>query len=92
VCVCQLVANAVLFMCVNGVGVFHLWHTEHAHRKSSKKRENFSRNRATQAKQKRDQVRLYTLYFIQSAECVSPSAGGSERVHAALGFGKELKC
>ncbi|KAF4111694.1 hypothetical protein G5714_008725 [Onychostoma macrolepis] len=54
----QLVANAVLFMCVNGVGVFHLWHTEHAHRKSSKKREDFSRNRATQAKQKRDQEHL----------------------------------
>uniref|UniRef100_A0A673HQ96 adenylate cyclase n=1 Tax=Sinocyclocheilus rhinocerous TaxID=307959 RepID=A0A673HQ96_9TELE len=44
----SLVANAVLFVCVNGVGVFHLWHTEHAHRKSSKKREDFSRNRATQ--------------------------------------------
>ncbi|XP_016348395.1 adenylate cyclase type 4-like [Sinocyclocheilus anshuiensis] len=54
----QLVANAVLFMCVNCVGVFHLWHTEHAHRKSSKKREDFSRNRATQAKQKRDQEHL----------------------------------
>uniref|UniRef100_A0A9J7YIL2 Adenylate cyclase type 4 n=1 Tax=Cyprinus carpio carpio TaxID=630221 RepID=A0A9J7YIL2_CYPCA len=54
----QLVANAVLFVCVNGVGVFHLWHTEHAHRKSSKKREDFSRNRATQAKQKRDQEHL----------------------------------
>ncbi|XP_016408762.1 adenylate cyclase type 4-like [Sinocyclocheilus rhinocerous] len=54
----SLVANAVLFVCVNGVGVFHLWHTEHAHRKSSKKREDFSRNRATQAKQKRDQEHL----------------------------------
>ncbi|XP_016354552.1 adenylate cyclase type 4-like [Sinocyclocheilus anshuiensis] len=54
----QLVANAVLFVCVNAVGVFHLWHTEHAHRKSSKKREDFSRNRATQAKQKRDQEHL----------------------------------
>ncbi|KAL1272117.1 hypothetical protein QQF64_031133 [Cirrhinus molitorella] len=54
----QLVANAVLFLCVNAVGVFHLWHTEHAHRKSSKKREDFSRNRATQAKQKRDQEHL----------------------------------
>ncbi|RXN25026.1 adenylate cyclase type 4-like protein [Labeo rohita] len=53
-----LVANAVLFVCVNAVGVFHLWHTEHAHRKSSKKREDFSRNRATQAKQKRDQEHL----------------------------------
>ncbi|XP_052459256.1 adenylate cyclase type 4-like [Carassius gibelio] len=54
----QLVANAVLFVCVNAVGVFHLWHTEHAQRKSSKKREDFSRNRATQAKQKRDQEHL----------------------------------
>ncbi|XP_067303732.1 adenylate cyclase type 4-like isoform X2 [Pseudorasbora parva] len=54
----QLVANAVLFVCVNCVGVFHLWHTEHAHRKSSKKREDFSKNRSTQAKQKRDQEHL----------------------------------
>ncbi|KAK9971255.1 hypothetical protein ABG768_024629 [Culter alburnus] len=54
----QLVANAVLFMCVNCVGVFHLWHTEHAHRKSSRKREDFSKNRSTQAKQKRDQEHL----------------------------------
>ncbi|XP_051757174.1 adenylate cyclase type 4-like [Ctenopharyngodon idella] len=54
----QLVANAVLFMCINCVGVFHLWHTEHAHRKSSKKREDFSKNRSTQAKQKRDQEHL----------------------------------
>ncbi len=71
VCVCQLVANAVLFMCVNGVGVFHLWHTEHAHRKSSKKRENFSRNRATQAKQKRDQVQLHS----ERRVCVSLRRG-----------------
>uniref|UniRef100_A0A9J7YX75 Adenylate cyclase type 4 n=1 Tax=Cyprinus carpio carpio TaxID=630221 RepID=A0A9J7YX75_CYPCA len=54
----QLVANAVLFVGVNAVGVFHLWHTEHAHRKSSKKREDFSRTRATQAKQKLDQEHL----------------------------------
>uniref|UniRef100_A0A8C1U8U1 adenylate cyclase n=1 Tax=Cyprinus carpio TaxID=7962 RepID=A0A8C1U8U1_CYPCA len=51
-------ANAVLFVGVNAVGVFHLWHTEHAHRKSSKKREDFSRTRATQAKQKLDQEHL----------------------------------
>ncbi|XP_077083534.1 adenylate cyclase type 4 isoform X1 [Siphateles boraxobius] len=56
--VVQLVANAVLFVCVNCVGMFHLWHTEHAHRKSSKKREDFSKNRSTQAKQKRDQEHL----------------------------------
>ncbi|XP_039524872.1 adenylate cyclase type 4 [Pimephales promelas] len=56
--VVQLVANAVLFVCVNCVGMFHLWHTEHAHRKTSKKREDFSKNRSTQAKQKRDQEHL----------------------------------
>ncbi len=38
-------------------------------------RENFSRNRATQAKQKRDQVRLYTLYFIQSQSVCLPPQG-----------------
>ncbi|XP_057187976.1 adenylate cyclase type 4-like isoform X2 [Triplophysa rosa] len=54
----QLVANAVLFVCVNCVGIFHLWHTECARRKSSKKREDFSKNRSTQAKQKRDQEHL----------------------------------
>ncbi|KAK7171282.1 hypothetical protein R3I94_001277 [Phoxinus phoxinus] len=59
--VVQLVANAVLFVCVNCVGMFHLWHTEHAHRKSSKKREDFSKNRSTQAKQKRDQEHLLLL-------------------------------
>ncbi|XP_051565417.1 adenylate cyclase type 4-like [Myxocyprinus asiaticus] len=54
----QLVANAVLFVCVNTVGVFHLWHTEHARRKFSKKREDFSQNRSTHAKKKRDQEHL----------------------------------
>ncbi|XP_073715718.1 adenylate cyclase type 2 [Misgurnus anguillicaudatus] len=54
----QLVANGVLFVCVNCVGIFHLWHTERARRKSSKKREDFSKNRALQAKQKRDQEHL----------------------------------
>ncbi|TRY65508.1 hypothetical protein DNTS_021732, partial [Danionella cerebrum] len=54
----QLVANAVLFVSVNAVGVFHLWHTEDAQRRSRKKREDFSRNRSTQAKQKRDQEQL----------------------------------
>ncbi|XP_056620140.1 adenylate cyclase type 4 isoform X2 [Triplophysa dalaica] len=54
----QLVANAVLFVCVNCVGVFHLWHTECARRNSTKKREDFSKNRSTQAKQKRDQEHL----------------------------------
>lgn len=38
----QLVANAVLFVCVNCVGVFHLWTTENDLRASSKKREEFS--------------------------------------------------
>ncbi|XP_073763900.1 adenylate cyclase type 2 [Danio rerio] len=54
----QLVANAVLFVCINATGVFHLWHTEQARRKTRKKREDFSRNRSTQAKQKRDQEHL----------------------------------
>ncbi|XP_072526300.1 LOW QUALITY PROTEIN: adenylate cyclase type 4-like [Salminus brasiliensis] len=54
----QLVANAVLFMCINVVGFFHLWLTEHARRKSSKSRETFSYNRSKRAKQKRDQEHL----------------------------------
>uniref|UniRef100_A0A146Y5A4 adenylate cyclase n=1 Tax=Fundulus heteroclitus TaxID=8078 RepID=A0A146Y5A4_FUNHE len=38
----QLVANAVLFVCVNCFGVFHLWMTENDLRASNKKREEFS--------------------------------------------------
>ncbi|XP_051981336.1 adenylate cyclase type 4-like [Xyrauchen texanus] len=54
----QLVANALLFVCVNIVGVFHLWHTEHARRTFSKKREDFSKKRFSHAKQKHDQEHL----------------------------------
>ncbi|XP_030635308.1 adenylate cyclase type 4 [Chanos chanos] len=54
----QLVANAVLFVCVNCVGVFHLWLTERAHRKSSKSRETFSANRSRRDVQKRQQEHL----------------------------------
>ncbi|KAL7841460.1 hypothetical protein SRHO_G00251510 [Serrasalmus rhombeus] len=54
----QLVANAVLFVCVNCVGFFHLWLTEHARRKSNKSRQNFSSNCSKRAKLKRDQEHL----------------------------------
>uniref|UniRef100_A0A671W1I3 adenylate cyclase n=1 Tax=Sparus aurata TaxID=8175 RepID=A0A671W1I3_SPAAU len=37
----QLIANAVLFVCVNCVGIFHLWMTEHDLRLSNQKREEF---------------------------------------------------
>uniref|UniRef100_A0A8C7QG97 adenylate cyclase n=1 Tax=Oncorhynchus mykiss TaxID=8022 RepID=A0A8C7QG97_ONCMY len=53
-----LVANAVLFLCVNCVGVFHLWLTEHAHRKSSKKKERFSAMRSQRDMQKHQQEHL----------------------------------
>ncbi|XP_041738662.2 adenylate cyclase type 4 [Coregonus clupeaformis] len=54
----QLVANTVLFLCVNCVGVFHLWQTEHAHRKSSKKKERFSAVRSQRDIQKHQQEHL----------------------------------
>lgn len=54
----QLVANAVLLVCVNCIGFFHLWMTEHARRKSTKNRETFSYNRSKRAKQKKDQEHL----------------------------------
>uniref|UniRef100_A0A673X647 adenylate cyclase n=1 Tax=Salmo trutta TaxID=8032 RepID=A0A673X647_SALTR len=54
----QLVANAVLFLCVNCVGMFHLWLTEHAHRKSSKKKERFSAMRSQRDIQKHQQEHL----------------------------------
>ncbi|XP_038158066.1 adenylate cyclase type 4-like [Cyprinodon tularosa] len=38
----QLVANAVLLVCANCIGVFHLWMTENDLRASNKKREEFS--------------------------------------------------
>ncbi|KAG9259963.1 adenylate cyclase type 4-like [Astyanax mexicanus] len=54
----QLVANTVLLVCVNCVGFFHLWLTEHGRRKSTKSRETFGYNRSKRAKQKRDQEHL----------------------------------
>uniref|UniRef100_A0A3P9MKP3 adenylate cyclase n=1 Tax=Oryzias latipes TaxID=8090 RepID=A0A3P9MKP3_ORYLA len=42
----QLVANAVLFLCVNCVGFFHLWTIERNLRISDKKREEFSQIRS----------------------------------------------
>ncbi|XP_026990835.2 adenylate cyclase type 4-like [Tachysurus fulvidraco] len=54
----QVVANAVLFLCINCVGVFHLWLTENARRKSTMSRETFSYNRSKRATQKRDQEHL----------------------------------
>ncbi|MCJ8749082.1 hypothetical protein PDJAM_G00172250 [Pangasius djambal] len=54
----KLVANAVLFVCINCVGLFHLWLTENARRKSTMSRETFSYNRSKRATQKRDQEHL----------------------------------
>ncbi|KAI5617696.1 adenylate cyclase type 2 isoform X3 [Silurus asotus] len=54
----QIVANAVLFVCINCVGLFHLWLTENARRKSTISREAFSYNRSKRATQKRDQEHL----------------------------------
>ncbi|XP_062372905.1 adenylate cyclase type 4-like [Sardina pilchardus] len=54
----QLVANAVLFACVNGVGAFHLWLTKRAARKCNKDRETFSTTRSKLAVQKHKQERL----------------------------------
>ncbi|KAM6949517.1 adenylate cyclase type 4 [Aplochiton taeniatus] len=54
----QLVANAVLFLCVNCVGVFHLWMTVDARRKSNKKKEDFSAMRSQKDIQKQKQEHL----------------------------------
>ncbi|XP_028261578.1 adenylate cyclase type 4 [Parambassis ranga] len=54
----QLVANAVLFVCVNCVGVFHLWMTEHDLRISSQKREEFSAIRSQKEIRKYQQEQL----------------------------------
>ncbi|XP_046872296.1 adenylate cyclase type 4-like isoform X1 [Hypomesus transpacificus] len=56
--VVQLVANAVLLVCVNGVGVFHRWMTEHAHRMSNQKKEEFSKMRSDNEIQKLQQEHL----------------------------------
>ncbi|XP_047429000.1 adenylate cyclase type 4-like [Mugil cephalus] len=54
----QLVANAVLFVCVNSFGVFHLWTTEHDLRLSNRKREMFSAIRSKKEIRKYQQEQL----------------------------------
>ncbi|MED6238548.1 hypothetical protein ATANTOWER_024384 [Ataeniobius toweri] len=54
----QLVANAVLFVCVNCIGVFHLWMTENDLRASNKKREEFSAVRSQKELKKYQQEGL----------------------------------
>uniref|UniRef100_A0A096MHP6 Adenylate cyclase type 4 n=1 Tax=Poecilia formosa TaxID=48698 RepID=A0A096MHP6_POEFO len=54
----QLVANAVLFVCVNCFGVFHLWMTENDLRASNKKREEFSAVRSQKEVKKYQQEGL----------------------------------
>ncbi|XP_077598441.1 adenylate cyclase type 4 [Stigmatopora nigra] len=54
----QLVANAFLFLCVNGVGAFHLWTSQHDLRLSKQKREEFSAIRSRLEIRKYQQERL----------------------------------
>ncbi|XP_069374778.1 adenylate cyclase type 4-like [Paralichthys olivaceus] len=54
----QLVANAVLFVCVNCIGFFHLWTTEHDLRISNQKREGFSAIRSKKEIRKYQQEQL----------------------------------
>ncbi|XP_034425194.1 adenylate cyclase type 4-like isoform X2 [Hippoglossus hippoglossus] len=54
----QLVANAVLFVCVNCIGFFHLWTTEHDLRISNQKREEFSAIRSQKEIRKYQQEQL----------------------------------
>ncbi|KAJ0055956.1 hypothetical protein NL108_017055, partial [Boleophthalmus pectinirostris] len=54
----QLVANALLFLCINCVGSYHLWATEHDLRKSNQKREEFSAIRSQKEVQKYQQEQL----------------------------------
>nr|XP_020442518.1 adenylate cyclase type 4-like isoform X2 [Monopterus albus]XP_020442519.1 adenylate cyclase type 4-like isoform X2 [Monopterus albus] len=54
----QLVANALLFVCVNCVGIFHLWTTEHDLRISNQKREEFSTIRSQKEIRKYQQEQL----------------------------------
>lgn len=56
--VVQLVANAVLFLCVNCVGIFHLRMTEHDLRISNQKREEFSAIRSQKEIRKYQQEQL----------------------------------
>lgn len=53
----QLVANAVLFVCVNCVGIFHRWMTEHDLRTSNQKREEYSAIRSQKEIKKYQQVK-----------------------------------
>lgn len=55
----QLVANALLFVCVNCVGIFHLWMTEHDLRISNQKREEFSAIRSQKEIKKYQQVKRH---------------------------------
>lgn len=57
----QLVANAILFVCVNCIGIFHLWMTEHDRRKSNQKREEFSAIRSRKEIRKYQQVKNKSL-------------------------------
>ncbi|XP_029382273.1 adenylate cyclase type 4 [Echeneis naucrates] len=54
----QLVANAILFVCVNCIGIFHLWTTEHDLRISNQKREEFSAIRSQKEIKKYQQEQL----------------------------------
>ncbi|RVE60332.1 hypothetical protein OJAV_G00179860 [Oryzias javanicus] len=54
----QLVANGVLFLCVNCVGFFHLWTIEHNLRISIQKREEFSQIRSQKDVRKQQQEQL----------------------------------
>ncbi|XP_044038997.1 adenylate cyclase type 4-like isoform X2 [Siniperca chuatsi] len=54
----QLVANAVLFVCVNCIGIFHLWMAEHDLRISNQKREEFSAIRSQKEIRKYQQEQL----------------------------------
>uniref|UniRef100_A0A665V7E4 adenylate cyclase n=1 Tax=Echeneis naucrates TaxID=173247 RepID=A0A665V7E4_ECHNA len=53
-----LVANAILFVCVNCIGIFHLWTTEHDLRISNQKREEFSAIRSQKEIKKYQQEQL----------------------------------
>lgn len=74
----------MLFVCVNCVGVFHLWTTENDLRASNKKREEFSVVRSQKEVKKYQQVKRllysYTTVIILLYKCVlvrlySQSAG-----------------
>uniref|UniRef100_A0A8C4D9S8 adenylate cyclase n=1 Tax=Dicentrarchus labrax TaxID=13489 RepID=A0A8C4D9S8_DICLA len=53
-----LVANALLFVCVNCIGIFHLWMTERDLRISNQKREQFSKIRSQKEIRKYQQEQL----------------------------------